>query len=671
MAVALISLHSQAVNPDSGFTNSGSLLIGRGIINDNVRWVARFQLPEDVDLSVPFEKVELIGRGTAHSGSGSYYGLVQALNHASQSLPGDGPGLLAATGWEPYKTLGSLDAWPPADHTLTDGGSAFTIDLTASANAARAAGQLSGGYLAFLGSPDPEQYFPFNTFIDIAGSGQANELQLQLTYEPLIDLIIFYLESAEITADGEKVILTFADEVAVVSPLLTILPTLKIGEETLTLEYLEGNGTDQITYTLSRTVLAGEEVTLDYTTPGQGEPQLKLQDEVNSFLASEIDFPVANGSTATPPLSLAWAEPLDGNGDPAEALYLPLGSHMTWPLIRDAADLSDELHYVMKVYRDADNTLLATYSTLEEERVPFGIGEQSVAVRVDGLEVGRLRFEVEATGYTLAVLLVDVDEGGGDPDPDPDPELSLTFSPDTLTLAAGDSATVTLSRNAEAGSDPVTITIQATQDGTPVGSPLVVELAAEQLSDDVAIPGEPVGIVLYTATATDYTPATLTVTVEEEDDQPVDPGLPAAIDGTIKFMMPLSVDVASHLAGRYRTATHSVTTHVYTGSPEGVIAASPGSLSIDPLGGELYIKRSGDSSTGWQTLGGGEAPELVDVIDTRKDTEATGYYYYGVHRSDDSWSVYRYAHGTLDRSVSHGEGDFADAWSVRTSLPYT
>lgn len=668
MAVALISLHSQVVNPDSGFTDSGSLLIGRGIINDVVRWVARFQLPVDVDLGVAFEKVELIGLGTAHSGSGTYYGLVQALNQASQSLPGDGPGLLAATGWEPYKTIGSLDTWPPADYTfISDSwGSEFEIDLTASVNAARAAGQLGSGYLAFLGSPDTVQYFPLNTFIDIAGSGQANELQLRLTYEPLIDLIIFYLESAEITTDGEKVILTFADEAAVVSPLLTILPTLKIGEETLTLEYLDGNGTDQITYTLSRTVLSGEAVTLDYTTPGQGEPQLKLQNEVNSFLSSEVDFPVTNSSTATPPLSLAWAEPLDGNGDPAEALYLPLGSHMTWPLIRDDADLSAGLHYVVKVYRDADNTLLATYSTLEEERVPFGIGEQSVAVRVDGLEVGRLRFEAEATGYTLAVLLVDVAEGGGDPDP----ELSLTFAPDTLTLAEGDSATVTLSRNAEAGSEPVTITIQATQDGTPVGSPLVVELAAEQLSDDVVIPGEPVGTVLYTATAADYEPATLTVTVEE-DDPPVDPGLPAAIDGTIKFMMPLSVDVASHLAGRYRTATHSVTTHVYTGSPEGVIAASPGSLSIDPLGGELYIKRSGDSSTGWQTLGGGEAPELVAVIDTRKDTEATGYYYYGVHRSDDSWSVYRYAHGTLDRSVSQGEGDFADAWSVRTSLPYT
>src|SRR5690606_34442947 len=121
-------------------------------------------------------------------------------------------------------------------------------------------------------------------------------------------------------------------------------------------------------------------------------------------------------------------------------------------------------------------------------------------------------------------------------------------------------------------------------------------------------------------------------------------------------LMPLSVDVAGDLILRARSSQHSVTSHLHVGTPEDEISATPGSLSIDPVAGELYLKRSGSAATGWQSLASsGEAPTPVEVIDVRKDIESEDYYYYGVYRSDDSWTVYRYSHGDLVREVSHGE----------------
>lgn len=43
----------------------------------------------------------------------------------------------------------------------------------------------------------------------------------------------------------------------------------------------------------------------------------------------------------------------------------------------------------------------------------------------------------------------------------------------------------------------------------------------------------------------------------------------------------------------------------YTGNPEGVISANPGSLCHDPVSGVVYKKGSGTGNTGWAVLGGG------------------------------------------------------------------
>ena len=50
---------------------------------------------------------------------------------------------------------------------------------------------------------------------------------------------------------------------------------------------------------------------------------------------------------------------------------------------------------------------------------------------------------------------------------------------------------------------------------------------------------------------------------------------------------------------RLTSTAGDVNAFVLVGSPEGVISDGPGSLSIDPTNGRLYLKRSGVGNTGW------------------------------------------------------------------------
>lgn len=86
--------------------------------------------------------------------------------------------------------------------------------------------------------------------------------------------------------------------------------TLTASNGAVTWTYSSGDGTSSYVGTLSRTIVAGEVVTVDYAQPGNGIESVAAQVDLESF----DDFPVTNNSTVTSPPANALRTPCASGG---------------------------------------------------------------------------------------------------------------------------------------------------------------------------------------------------------------------------------------------------------------------------------------------------------------------------------------------------------------------
>lgn len=294
-------------------------------------------------------------------------------------------------------------------------------------------------------------------------------------------------------------------------------------------------------------------------------------------------------------------------------LYIADGGEASWGVVRTSQDVGTALQYAVRVYRDSDDVLLATYQSVLGDVSPFAAGQLSQLVTLIGIEQGLLRAEATAVGYETAVLDILVYDPL-DPPPTPDPPVyppelyTLAFVPSTLTLGNGDSSIVTLRREAVLSESSLSVTVTRTQGGLPIGSPVVVTLPAGQQDVDLVISSDGGGVTQFTAAASGYSSGQLTVTVLDtpgEEEPPINPPsevVPAQPETAIKFLVPLSIDVLGSLALQARTSEYVVSSFVYPGNPEGQLVATPGSTCTDPANGVYYVKRSGTGASGWRKV---------------------------------------------------------------------
>lgn len=294
-------------------------------------------------------------------------------------------------------------------------------------------------------------------------------------------------------------------------------------------------------------------------------------------------------------------------------MYIEDQEEASWGLIRTSQDVSTALQYTVRVYRDSDNTLLATYQSVLGDTPPFAAGQLSQMVTLLGSEVGLLRAEATAAGYETALLDILVYDPL-DPPPTPDPPVfppelyTLTFVPSTVTMLDGDSSIVTLRREAALSEAALTVSVTRTQAGVPVGSPFSVTMSAGSQDVDLVIGTDGVGVTQFTAAASGYVSGQMVATVlatPEEEEPPVTPPseeVPAPPETAIKFLVPVSIDVMNNMAFQARTPNYAVAAYVYPGNPEGQLAATAGSTCMDPANGVYYVKRSGDSAYGWRRV---------------------------------------------------------------------
>lgn len=114
------------------------------------------------------------------------------------------------------------------------------------------------------------------------------------------------LTARTIPAAGTTIVLT-ADEAITAGAGGNGGLTISASGGAVTATYASGDGTDTVTYNLSRTVYSGETVTCSYTQPGDG-----WEDGAGNDLATFADAAVTNDSTepspdVTPPTASDWA----------------------------------------------------------------------------------------------------------------------------------------------------------------------------------------------------------------------------------------------------------------------------------------------------------------------------------------------------------------------------
>lgn len=58
------------------------------------------------------------------------------------------------------------------------------------------------------------------------------------------------------------------------------------------------------------------------------------------------------------------------------------------------------------------------------------------------------------------------------------------------------------------------------------------------------------------------------------------------------------------------------------------------------------------------------------IVQREVDTGGLMHYFVGISRADDTWTIYRYAHGTTNPETAVGALNFMTAWGLREVLTY-
>lgn len=177
MATTTLSIHSQAAQRQDGFYTSGQLLAGTGSLWEELRWAIRFELPGDFDSAMDVAAATLHLYATASAGNYRVY--LAALDSPTQTLPANNSEMFAAGALESVKYLGTSTSSPAPDYVLSASYASVEVDVKAMVNEARAAGYLSGGYVAFIVS---NSGVAASQIINAHGIGQANPPTLYLDY---------------------------------------------------------------------------------------------------------------------------------------------------------------------------------------------------------------------------------------------------------------------------------------------------------------------------------------------------------------------------------------------------------------------------------------------------------------------------------------------------------
>jgi len=73
----------------------------------------------------------------------------------------------------------------------------------------------------------------------------------------------------------------------------------------------------------------------------------------------------------------------------------------------------------------------------------------------------------------------------------------------------------------------------------------------------------------------------------------------------------------------YNDGTDTFGFYNSAGSPEGSITANTGSLAVDTTNGDLYIKTTDSTNTGWSLVGGASSGRLVQIVSSNTTTNTT------------------------------------------------
>lgn len=177
MATTTLSIHSQAAKRQDGFYTAGQLLAGVGSLYEELRWAIRFELPSDFDSAMDVAAATLNLYATASAGNYRVY--LAALDSPTQTLPADNSEMFNAGALTAVKYLGTSSSSPAPDYALSGSYATVAIDVKAMVNEVRAAGYLSGGYVAFIVS---NSGVSSSQIINAHGIGQANPPTLDLDY---------------------------------------------------------------------------------------------------------------------------------------------------------------------------------------------------------------------------------------------------------------------------------------------------------------------------------------------------------------------------------------------------------------------------------------------------------------------------------------------------------